>query len=168
LIEAAVAQDDGSVWFHVGEAADWYGQRIALPEEVPAGSRPPRGSRSLLRRRRAEPSAGRAVESVRAVSVRTVLAKLDHVDLLDIDIQGAEADALEPAAKMLNTSVKRVYVGTHDRASEERLRRLFLGLGWASVYDFPGGGTSETPWGRIMFEDGVQLWLNPTLQSSAH
>ena len=59
--------------------------------------------------------------------------------------------------------MKRVFVATHDRASEERVRALFLGLGWASIYYFPGGGTSETPWGRMMFEDGVQLWLNEKL-----
>lgn len=164
LIEAAVAHDGGSVWFHVGEAADWYGQRIAHPQEVTTHTRRPRTLRSLLRPGQAKPTAGRAVELVRAVSVRTVLHQLDRVDLLDVDIQGAEADALEPAGDVLNESVRRVYVGTHDRANEERLRALFLELGWASVYDFPGGGTSETPWGHIMFEDGAQLWLNPNLE----
>jgi hypothetical protein len=64
---------------------------------------------------------------------------------------------------VLDESVKRVYVGTHDRANEERLRALFVGLDWVSVYDFSGRGTFETPWGRIMFEDGAQLWLNPRL-----
>ena len=40
---------------------------------------------------------------------------------------------------------------------------LFAGLDWTSVYDFRGDGESETPWGRMMFEDGAQLWLNPKL-----
>ena len=163
LIEAAVAANDGSVWFHVGEAADWYGQSIASPQEAATGTERRRAPRSLLRRRRAGPGAGRAVDLVRAVSVRTVLQPLDRVDLIDVDIQGAEADCLEPASDVLDGSVRRVYVATHDRANEERLRTLFLELGWTSVYDFAGGGTSETPWGRIMFEDGAQLWLNPKL-----
>jgi FkbM family methyltransferase len=163
LIEAAVAQDDGSVRFHVGEAADWYGQRIAHPEEVTSATGHPRTVRSLLRRGRGRPTTGRGIKRVRAVSVRSVLQELERVDLLDVDIQGAEADALEPAGEVLDECVKCVYVGTHDRANEERLRAQFAGLGWTSVYDFPGGGTAETAWGRIMFEDGVQLWLNPKL-----
>jgi FkbM family methyltransferase len=145
LIEAAVAEADGSVWFHVGDAADWYGQGIAPGREA------------------STPGASRAVESVRAVSVRTVLCPLERVDLLDVDIQGAEADVLEPAGDVLDERAKRVYVATHDRANEERLRALFAKLGWTSIYDFAGEETSETPWGRIMFEDGVQLWLNPKL-----
>jgi hypothetical protein len=67
----------------------------------------------------------------------------------------------EPTAASIDSKVRRVYVGTHNREVEARLRALFRGLGWTSVYDFPGGGTSETAWGRIMFEDGVQAWLNP-------
>jgi FkbM family methyltransferase len=149
LIEAAVARTDGSVWFHVGDAADWYGQAIAGANEAPvAGTR-------------VGPIDGRAVQPVRAVSVETVLQGFEHVDLVDVDIQGAEADALEPAGDVLDERVKRVFVATHDRANEERLRALFLELGWTCLFDFPGGGPAETPWGRMLFEDGVQLWLNP-------
>jgi hypothetical protein len=64
---------------------------------------------------------------------------------------------------VLNERVRRVYVATHDRAVERRLRALFSQLGWERTYDFPGGGISDTPWGRIMFEDGVQLWVNAKL-----
>jgi FkbM family methyltransferase len=150
LIEAAVAKTDGGVLFHVGEAADWYGQAIVRADEaITAGALASR-------------TGGRAVQPVRAVSVRTVLQELEHVDLLDVDIQGAEADVLEPAGDVLGERVKRAYVATHDRASEERLRALFLELGWTCAYDFPGAGPAETPWGRIMFEDGAQLWLNPS------
>jgi FkbM family methyltransferase len=163
LIEAAVARDDGTVPFHVGEAADWYGQRIATLEEATPARPPRRRFRSMLRPRYARPGDGRSVKLVHAVSVRSVLRELDRVDLLDVDIQSAEAEVLEPARDVLNERVKRVYVATHNPANEDRLRALFLGLDWTRVYDFPGGGTSETPWGRMMFEDGVQLWLNPRL-----
>jgi FkbM family methyltransferase len=160
LIEAAASDTDGTVWFHVGEAADWYGQSIAQPNEAPTAEdrRQP-----WWRRFRRQRPAGRAVEPVRAVSVQTVLQELDRVDLVDVDIQGAEAGALEPAGEVLDAAVKRVYVATHDRSNEERLRGLFGELGWSSVYDFPGEAASETPWGRILFEDGAQLWLNPKL-----
>jgi FkbM family methyltransferase len=151
LIEGAVADADGDVWFHVGEPGDWYGQRIALPEEVTPETE------------RQREICGRSVARIRAVSLRTVLRNLDRVDLLDVDIQGAEADALEAASDVVNGKVKRMYVGTHDQTNEGRLRRLFGGLEWEGVYDFPGGGVSDTPWGRMTFEDGVQLWVNPAL-----
>jgi FkbM family methyltransferase len=158
LIQAAVAGADGHVWFHVGAAADWYGQAIAAAPEQPEA----RGLRALLRRRRGA-SDERTVKRVPAVSVRTVLEPLERVDLIDVDIQGAEADALEPAAAVLDAKVKRVYVATHDRENEERLRTLFAGLGWSCQFDYPGNGESETAWGRVMFEDGAQVWRNTRL-----
>lgn len=159
LIEAAVAAEGGSVWFHVGEAADWYGQSIAEPpgEE----SRP--GLFERVRgfiRPSGKPAETRTVERVRAVSPGQVLAQLDRVDLIDIDIQGAEASVLEPAASSLDAKVKRAYVATHDRENEDRVRAVFRSLGWESVYDYPCAAESETPWGRVMFEDGAQVWRN--------
>jgi FkbM family methyltransferase len=161
LVEAAVARDDGHVWFHIGAPADWYGQAITPePEEAQSRLRE-RVARSLRRRRRAAPD--RAVERVRAVSLRTLLRPLDRVDLIDADIQGAEADALEPAAELLDAKVKRVYVATHSRENEDRVRDMFNRLGWQSVWDYPGGAESSTPWGRILFEDGAQVWRNQKL-----
>ena len=74
------------------------------------------------------------------MSLVTVLESFGHVDLVDVDIQGAEADALKPAANALTGKVKRMYVATHDRDNEERLRALFGRLGWTSVYDYPRAG----------------------------
>ena len=159
LIEAAVAGEDGRVWFHVGEAADWYGQSIAEP---PTKSRD-RVSLERVRgfvRSSEKPTETRTVERVPAVGLNSVLAKLDRVDLVDVDIQGAEASVLEPAATSLDAKVKRVYIATHDRENEDRVRAIFRSLGWDSVYDYPCTAESETPWGRIMFEDGAQVWRN--------
>jgi FkbM family methyltransferase len=161
LVEAAVASDDGYVWFHVGAAADWYGQAITAE---PEGAKPmwqERLTRAVRRRSPASPN--RAVERVRAVSLRTLLRPLDRVDFIDADIQGAEGDALEPASELLDAKVKRVYVATHSRDNEERVRDMFNRLGWQSVCDYPCGAESSTPWGRILFEDGAQVWRNPEL-----
>jgi FkbM family methyltransferase len=163
LIEAAVAPEDGHTWFHVGAAADWYGQSIA---EAPTEGEASVGIRRRLHRlvrRRSSTDAEKSVARVRAVSVNTILAPLDRVDLLDLDIQGAEADVLYPAARCLDTKVKRIYVATHSQSNEERVRELFRSLGWECVYDFPGSGETDTAWGRIMFEDGVQVWRNPSI-----
>jgi FkbM family methyltransferase len=158
LIEAAVAREDGHVWFHVGGAADWYGQSIAEQ---------PSSSDVTLRRRLAERlkrtreiSTDRTVRRVRAVSLTTILKPLARVDLIDIDIQGTEAEVVEQAAAAMEARVRRVYVATHDRENERRVRAVFRGLGWESLYDFPCGVESATPWGRVLFEDGAQVWRN--------
>jgi FkbM family methyltransferase len=163
LIEAAVAAEDGATWFHVGSAADWYGQGIADPPNGGAVRGDRLGRLRRLVRRRPSATAEKSVARVRALSLNTILAPLETVDLVDVDIQGAEADVLYPAAETFNRKVKRVYVATHSASNEERVRELFRSLRWESVYDFPGGGESDTPWGRIMFEDGVHVWRNPSI-----
>jgi FkbM family methyltransferase len=131
LVRAAVAVSDGIVGFHVGEPANWYGQYIG-------GSHP-----------------------VEAVSLKSLLGPLKSVDLVDMDIQGAELEVLEAAAQDLDEKVKRVHVGTHGAEIEQGLHQVFTLLGWKCLRSFPCGGTVETEWGRIRFQDGVQTWLNP-------
>jgi hypothetical protein len=53
-----------------------------------------------------------------------------------------------------------VYVATHTRENEDRVRAVFRSLDWESVWDYPSGAESDTPWGRVRFEDGAQVWLN--------
>lgn len=163
LVDAAVARDDGHVWFHVGAPADWYGQAVTSKPDVADSTRAERFARSVRRQLRRAPN--RAVARVRAVSLRTLLAPLDHVDLIDADIQGAEADAIEPAADLLDAKVTRVYVATHDRDNEDRVRAVFNSLAWESVWDYPCGAESDTPWGRIRFEDGAQVWRNQKIKA---
>jgi hypothetical protein len=93
---------------------------------------------------------------VLAVSLRTCSGPSARVDLIDADIQGAEADAIEPAADLLDAKVKRVYVARHRRDNEDCVRAVFRSLNWESVWDYPCGAGSKTPWGRILFEDGAR------------
>jgi FkbM family methyltransferase len=162
LIEAAVADEDGSVWFTVGSPADWYGQAIVGPPSQGERTRIRRTLDALFGRRRSQPDMP-TVQRVRAVSLVSVLKNIARADLLDLDIQGSEAAVLESAADALAAKVKRTCVGTHGPENEKRLRELFGGLGWRCAYDYPSNGISDTPWGRIMFEDGVQVWANPRL-----
>lgn len=163
LIRAAVAAVDGYVWFHVGASAHWYGQSIA-ERPVPSRGRVRvtrlgQGLRRWLARDD-EP----AQQIVPAVSLLALLRPHERVDLIDLDIQGAEADVIEPAAGSVDSKVRRVHIGTHSGEAEARLRTVFGRLGWECIHDFPAGGASETPWGPIQFEDGVQTWLNPRLE----
>jgi FkbM family methyltransferase len=164
LVEAAVAREDGEVWFHVGDAADWYGQRI---EDSPPAADVERSStkRGWLGRNREREDGPRGLTKVDAVSLRTLLAGEDPVDLIDSDVQGAEADVFEGAADRLSEVVRRVHIGTHSDENEERLRSLFSGLGWECLNDYSNGRENATPYGTLHFEDGVQTWLNPRLAS---
>ena len=156
LVEAAVAAEDGSVWFHVGDSANWYGQGVANgpPTKVPRGiaSRLKRGNQA------------RQIRSVRAVSLGGLLRAEGRVDLIDADIQGSEAAVFEAAADELCRSVRKVHIGTHSVENEQRLRAFFTELGWENGYDWPSGGASDTPYGKMLFQDGVQSWVNPELE----
>jgi FkbM family methyltransferase len=137
LVEAAVADADGKVGLHLkdpewGGPSTWYGQSVG-------GSHP-----------------------VDAIALETLLRPLGTVDLIDIDVQGAELRVLEAAAEALDEKVKRIHIGTHGPDIEAGLHSLFARLGWMSLRSFPCGATANTEWGTIYFQDGVQTWLNPT------
>jgi hypothetical protein len=83
------------------------------------------------------------------------------VDLIDLDVQGAELEVLEAAAGELDKKVKRVHIGTHGRTVEEGLRSLFRRLGWQCLRSFECASSVKTEWGTISFQDGVQTWVNP-------
>jgi FkbM family methyltransferase len=162
LIEAAVAAQAGRVRFHVGDPSGWYGQAI---DPNPRAKRSP----SVLNRLGAflvRPASRheRRIIDVRAVSLPSILGGVGRVDLIDLDVQGVEAGVLESAEGMLSGQVKRVHIGTHSAENERRLRELFARLRWRKLNDYPCGAEVETPWGRISFQDGVQTWLNPTLE----
>jgi hypothetical protein len=101
------------------------------------------------------------------VSLTSILDQLESVDLIDLDVQGVEADVLESAAQALG-KVQRVHIGTHSAENEQRLRALFDRLGWDSLNDYPCGAEAETPWGSIAFQDGVQTWVNPARGAKAN
>ena len=167
LIRAAAAAADGRVRFRQGDPAAWYGQAIEPDDPSAKASGPVSrflrwAHNTVDDRRRSRP-----VRRVRAVSLATVLRPLDAVDLVDVDVQGAEADLFEAAAAVLDAKVRRVHVGTHSAEIEGRLRAFFDGLGWECRFDFAGGGVRETPWGPVPFEDGAQSWLNPARPAPA-
>jgi FkbM family methyltransferase len=141
LIEAAVDEKDGEVFFHVGKPDEWYGQAIA--EHANAASE--------------------SVRKVRAVSPSSILSSLDSVDLIDLDVQGAEFIVLRGAISALNEKVKRVHIGTHGHDIELELRTLFRQNGWYKLNDYSCQSTEATPWGDVVFNDGVQTWINPRL-----
>lgn len=98
---------------------------------------------------------------VRGITLNTILRDLPRVDLVDLDLQGAELDVLGASVERLDAQVKRVHIGTHGADIEDGLRALFGAHGWWLVNDYPCHSRSSTPYGEIEFQDGVQTWVNP-------
>jgi FkbM family methyltransferase len=102
---------------------------------------------------------------VPAVSLEAVLAGFDGpVDLMHVDIQGAEYDILPGAMGRLRQAVKSIMVGTHiSTEKHEGLIADFRAAGWRPVFEFARGATSQTPVGPVPFGDGFLLYDNPDL-----
>jgi FkbM family methyltransferase len=168
LVKAAVAEKDGRVRFQRGDPAGWYGQSVERDDPASKLSGPVsrfiRWTRNSVANRLAVGQSARKVRRTRAVSLRRLLEPLDLVDLIDADVQGLEADVFESAPDELARKVRRVHVGTHGRDNELRLRRLFDRLGWECRFDYDGSAENDTPWGPVLFEDGMQSWINPALR----
>jgi FkbM family methyltransferase len=133
LVEAAVTGHDGTVSFHVGDPATWYGQCVG------------------------------GAAQVRSVSLATLLADVDLVDLVDMDVQGSELEIVAASEALLAAKVKRAHIETHSAHVHDGIERIFRRLGWQPHFLFEGKSWDTTPWGRMYFQGGTESWLNPTL-----
>jgi len=84
----------------------------------------------------------------------------EEIDLVDFDIQGEEYKIIENSINKLNEKVKKLHISTHSIAIEIKLRKYLKNNGWIKIYDFPTHKSSFTPFGKIDFVDGVQVWIN--------
>lgn len=140
-VHAAVWNTDGTADFYSGEADRWYGQTLVTI---------------------AGPGLDHSVVRVKTVTLARLLRRVDRVDLLHLDVQGAELPVLEQGQSVLSR-VKRVHIATHSAHGEEGLRVLFSDAGWQCLNDYTLGTTAETPAGEVTFRDGIQTWLNPNM-----
>lgn len=170
VIWAAAAARPGFAPFRIGKASGWYGQRIASRAQAPpqpgVAERRRLKARSLLARPPRMSGSDVGVMWVPCITLAEVLAPYPRVDLIDLDVQGAEADVLAAAIDSLTERVRRIHVGTHGAEVEQRLRELFSAHGWTNLHDYPCQQRALTPYGEIAFLDGVQTWVNPELGRS--
>lgn len=103
-----------------------------------------------------------AMEEVASFSLPALLGRMPVLDFLHCDVQGAEADLAERGIAALNDRVRRVCIGTHGRAIEERLHLLFASHDWILEADQPCCFHQQ---GRqvVLAADGVQVWRNSRL-----
>ncbi len=100
---------------------------------------------------------------VSAMPLADILAPLPHVDLIDMDIQGAEDTVIPPAMEMLNRRVKRIHIGTHRADIHAGLWDLFFEHEWDCEFDYAPFGKHDTPWGQFETMDGILHFSNTRL-----
>jgi FkbM family methyltransferase len=157
IIHAAVAATSGSTWFPVGDAREW-GQFMAPDGRSGARQHPYMGH--IEKNRFLD-----AMLEVSCTTIASAATGADVVDLIDMDIQGAEAEVMEEAITFCSERVRLIHVGTHGPDIERRLADTFIRAGWISRFNFASSSITETPFGRISFIDGVQSWSNPRFAS---
>lgn len=105
-------------------------------------------------------------DEVPSVSIATLLSKLPPVDLLHCDVQGAEGDVLTAAADVLSSRVRRIVVGTHGRAIEDRLMASFGANGWVLEHESPCRFIQGPTGAMLLVADGTQVWRNARLPAA--
>lgn len=169
LIHAVISNIPGSALFYIGgprgsqfdrHPNSWYGQALIKKHDLRGFARLDgtySGFRVIEHR-----SGWRSIR-IPTVTLRALLKDLHRVDLIDLDIEGQELASLSHAIEDVNTKVKRLHIGTHGLEIEAGLRQLLSAHGWRCQVDYSLNSTSETAWGPIRFENGVQSWVNPRL-----
>lgn len=91
-----------------------------------------------------------------------MISAIEFIDLIDMDIQGAEVDVIPSAIDFLNSRVRRMHIETHSAAIEASLRVLLIENGWTIIHDFPQATKNVlTPYGRTDFIGGLIDCVNP-------
>jgi hypothetical protein len=97
------------------------------------------------------------VEMRRSIVLEDVIGEIAIIDLLDLDIQGMEAEVASSSIELIARRVKRILIGTHSREIEDTLRQLMTAVGWRPHFDYPCASRNHpTPAGPVDFYDGVQ------------
>jgi FkbM family methyltransferase len=170
LLHGAVTDVPGEALFYIGgprggpydrRPDDWYGQSLNKDYEV--SSEYVEDGEYYGYKVRRHKSEWRSI-SIPGISLAGLLKDLDRVDLIDMDIEGQELPSIRSSIGELDSKVKRLHIGTHGKEIEQELRQILSNHGWDCLADYTLFSTSDTPWGSIVFENGVQSWVNPRLK----
>lgn len=105
-------------------------------------------------------------DQVRCYSLAEIMAEVDHVDVLHIDVQGSEVELIEHNLELLGRLVGYLIVGTHSREIEGRLLALLTHAGWTlEVEDACRFDLRNRNFPPMV--DGVQGWRSPVASADA-
>ncbi len=145
LFHSPITGKRQGVPFTIGHPDDWYGQAVLPSAEAGFGNWP-----------------NAHVEMRQSIILEDLIGDMPVVDLLDLDIQGMEAEVISSSIELIHKRVKRLHVGTHSREIEATLRQVMSAIGRHAHFDYPGATNNcPTAAGPINFGDGVQCWINP-------
>jgi 2-polyprenyl-3-methyl-5-hydroxy-6-metoxy-1,4-benzoquinol methylase len=116
----------------------------------------------ILRHGTAAPSPGRSLVGQAPVTLAEIIGDRPRLDLVHIDIEGAEARLVEGTQSILNERVAYLVIGTGSRENEGLLLSCFLGSSWRLEIERPAIITLN-PEGPSTTVDGVQGWRNLAL-----
>jgi hypothetical protein len=117
----------------------------------------------LIKAGRTTDRRGQIYREVRCYSIATVISAFDCVDLLHIDIQGQELEAVRGSIDEINAKVKLMFIGTHEFAIDAELIRCLAGNGWEAKHILPRNVLRNQEGRHMGTADGEQLWINPRL-----
>lgn len=106
---------------------------------------------------------GGRVAKVRGYTLDELLADCPYVDLLHVDIQGAELEVLESGLDVLSKKVRVMCIGTHSEAIDQGMVKMLTKAEWLPRWVYPRHSKWATMWGIIKFADGCHVWLNSRL-----
>lgn len=146
LIDRPISTKQGWTLFQVGSPATWYGQRVVGINPMRVFHATPSQIYQRIRD-------GFGVRVVRSVSLESVLAGHQYIDLINMDIQGDELNVLSTTPADVINRIHYLYIGTHSSEIEQGLHELMKGYWWKCEYELP-----QDPGFGIT--DGIQVWRN--------
>ncbi|WP_149538597.1 class I SAM-dependent methyltransferase [Siccirubricoccus phaeus] len=99
------------------------------------------------------------------LGIEELLRREPQWDLVHLDIQGGEAEVCRAGIKAMEECVRRVVIGTHSRALDGEVMRLFHDAGWVLEAEKPAvmQWRAGTALEALTTVDGLQAWRNPRL-----
>ena len=117
---------------------------------------------SASQRQRDEAVSSGQYTALPMLSLQDVIGAHTTIDLLHIDIQGGEGNLLENCLDTLLEKVAYIFVGTHSRKNEKRIKKAFKNLPWKLEIERPAILKMRIT-GPVLKTDGVQGWRNMQL-----
>ena len=99
--------------------------------------------------------------TVPGCSLQTLFASHEHIDLVNLDVQGVEYRHPGPRLRHIEFEGGIVHIGTHSREVEKSLTKAFRANQWRNVFSYPCHSDTNTMFSRVTVTDGVQTWVNP-------
>lgn len=106
-----------------------------------------------------------SVETVKTTTIEEIIKDVNHVDFLEMDIQGAEYKAIPCSLKAISEKVKMICIRTHWPPTDEKeLETTFHNLGWQKVLVYYNKTQMVIAGSEQALIDGVQCWVNTNLR----